>query len=190
FAAANSITLISGVMYENTTENKFRIYDGAAWGDYDATAQASQTAAALSATNAASSASAAAGSATAAATSATNAANSATSASGSASTATSQATNAAASATSAAASATAQNGVLTVSAVGSPTLTAPQAANGIHVYTGALSADSTVTLPMTSHPFIAENNTTGGFSLTIAATGGVAQIVMPQGTMELFCDGS
>jgi hypothetical protein len=71
------------------------------------------------------------------------------------------------------------------------TLTADQAANGIHVYTGTLAAATTVTLPMTSHPFIAENKTTGAFPLTVAATGGAAQIVIPQGaTMQLFCDGS
>jgi hypothetical protein len=113
-AAANSITLSSGIMYENTTEDKFRIYGGSAWGDYDATAAASQSAAALSATNAAASATAAAGSATAASgsastasTQASNASTSASSASTSASTATTQASNAATSATNAANSATA-----------------------------------------------------------------------------------
>lgn len=74
FAAANGITLNEGVMYENTTLDKFRVRVDAAWADYDASAQASQSAAALSAGNAAASeansaasASASAGSATAAA---------------------------------------------------------------------------------------------------------------------------
>ena len=115
FATANSITLSNGIMYENnsTTPEKFRIYNGSAWQDYDASAQASQSAAALSAANAAASASTAstqatnaANSATSAATQATNAATSATSASTSATTATTQATNAATSATASAASAT------------------------------------------------------------------------------------
>ncbi|MDB5596299.1 MAG: hypothetical protein JWM36_3260 [Hyphomicrobiales bacterium] len=53
FATTYAISLISGVMYENQTSGKFRIYSGSAWGDYDATAAASQTAAALSASNAA-----------------------------------------------------------------------------------------------------------------------------------------
>lgn len=120
FAGANSISIVAGIMYENTTVNKFRIYSGTAWGDYDSSAQASQSAAALSAANAASSASTAstqatnaANSATSAATQATNAANSATaaassatSASNSASTATSQASAASTSASNAATSAT------------------------------------------------------------------------------------
>jgi len=208
FATANSITLVAGIMYENTTEDKFRIYSGSAWGDYDATAQASQSAAALSATNAAASASAAASSATAASGSASAAASSATAASGSASTATTQAGNASTSATNAASSASAAatsassaagavstvNGVLTISVAGGLTLSPAQAGNGIHVYTGTLTANTTVTLPMSSHPFIAENQTTGGFTLTVAATGGTASVTFPanspNATMELICDGS
>jgi hypothetical protein len=70
FAAAHAITLAAGVMYENTTETKFRIYSGSAWGDYDASAAASQSAAALAAVNAAASQLAAGLSAAAAAASA------------------------------------------------------------------------------------------------------------------------
>ncbi|MCP3017950.1 hypothetical protein [Cupriavidus basilensis] len=92
FAAANSITLVSGVMYENTTGNKFRIYNGSAWGDYDASAQASQSAASLSAANAA-------GSAAAAANSQSNAAMSELSSAGSASSAATSAAGALASLT-------------------------------------------------------------------------------------------
>lgn len=67
YAAAQSITIADGIMYENTTADKFRIYSGTAWVDYDATAAASQSAAALSAASASGSASAASGSAIAAA---------------------------------------------------------------------------------------------------------------------------
>ena len=85
FASANGITLVDGVMYENTTgtPNKFRIYNGSIWQDYDSSAQSSQSAAGLSAANAliselnaATSAAAALASKNAAATSETNSANS------------------------------------------------------------------------------------------------------------------
>jgi hypothetical protein len=56
FASAHGVTLAAGVMYENTTSAKMRIYGASGWGDYDATAQASQSAAGLSAANAAASA--------------------------------------------------------------------------------------------------------------------------------------
>lgn len=62
FATANGITLQDGTMYENTTgtPNKFRIYNGTSWDDYDSTAQTLQASAQLSATQAASSAGSAA----------------------------------------------------------------------------------------------------------------------------------
>lgn len=53
FAAANGITVSDGLMYENTVADKFRIYTGAAWADYDASAQQQSAAASISATNAA-----------------------------------------------------------------------------------------------------------------------------------------
>ena len=56
FAIAQSIPLSPGVMYENTTSGKFRIWSGTAWGDYDATAAASQANAALAASQASASA--------------------------------------------------------------------------------------------------------------------------------------
>lgn len=57
FANANGIALVDGVMYENTTgtPNKFRIYNGTSWDNYDSSAQTLQSAAALSAINAAAS---------------------------------------------------------------------------------------------------------------------------------------
>ena len=122
FATANSITLSAGLMYENTTEDKFRIYSGSAWGDYDATAQASQTAAALSATNAGASATAAANSAASSLSSATNAATSASAAASSSSAATASASAAASSATSASGSAVAAAASASAAAVGNPNL--------------------------------------------------------------------
>jgi hypothetical protein len=75
----NSAPLKAGAEYFNTTSKKIRVYDGSAWGDYDATAQAAASAAAASEasaatheTNAAASASAAAASAAAAANTAAN----------------------------------------------------------------------------------------------------------------------
>jgi len=82
FATAQSITLTSGIMYENTAEGKFRQYNGSAWGDYDASAQASQSAAALSAATAGTQAGIATTQASNALASATNAAASAVTAQG------------------------------------------------------------------------------------------------------------
>lgn len=195
-----SAALVIGAEYLNTSTNppKVRVYTSTGWQDQDATAEAASANAALAATQAGASAAAAlasqnasAASAATATTQATNAAASAASALGSAATATTQATNAAASAAAAATSATAVNGVLSTSVVGGLTLSGSQASNGIHVYTGTLTANTTVTLPMSAHPFTADNKTTGAFTLTISATGGSASIVIPQGqTMALVCDGS
>jgi hypothetical protein len=133
------------------------------------------------------------GSAAASATSATQSAASASAASGSAAAASGSATAAANSATAAAGSAAAQNGVLTLSVAGGSnvTLTSPQAANGILIFTGALTANITVNVPMASHPFVVRNNTTGAFSLTMAATGGSASLKVPQNqSSQLYCDGT
>ncbi|KAK46242.1 hypothetical protein BG58_11115 [Caballeronia jiangsuensis] len=183
-------------------------------------AASSQSAASNSATNAANSATAASGSAstastqatnsgnsaTAAATSASNAATSATSASTSAGTATTQATNAsnsasaaatsasnaATSATNAAASANSYNGLVTVPVTSSAmTLTTAQFGNGMIIFTGALTANTTITVPATAHPFIAVNNTTGLYTLTFAMTGGSKTVTVPQSKAgSLYCDGS
>ena len=74
FAAANSIALVTGIQYENTTTPIIRVYISGAWQDQDANAEAAQASATLSATNAATSASNASSSATAAAASAVTAA--------------------------------------------------------------------------------------------------------------------
>ena len=56
FANTNLIPITDGIMYENTVVDKFRIYNGTAWQDYDSSAQVSQSAAALSAAAASTSA--------------------------------------------------------------------------------------------------------------------------------------
>ena len=57
FATANGIPITDGIMYENSVIDKFRVYNGISWQDYDSSAQTLQAAAALSAANAAESAS-------------------------------------------------------------------------------------------------------------------------------------
>lgn len=57
FATANSITLVSGISYENTTTKKVRIYDVTTWSDQDADAQTQSANATASAVSAAASAS-------------------------------------------------------------------------------------------------------------------------------------
>ena len=157
FASANGITLVDGVMYENTTgtPNKFRIYNGSIWQDYDSSAQSSQAAAGLSAANAliselnaATSAAAALASKNAAATSETNSANSATTSSNQAAIATTKAgeaatskagadTSATASATSAAAALASKNAAAT-----SETNSANSEANSL-AYKNAASTSAT-----------------------------------------------
>ena len=53
FAAATNVTVSDGLVYENTTIDKLRIYVNTDWADYDASAQQQNAAAALSAANAA-----------------------------------------------------------------------------------------------------------------------------------------
>lgn len=59
FATANSITIQDGTLYQNTLSDKFRVYTGTVWQDYDSSAQQLQSAAQLSAVSAATSAEAA-----------------------------------------------------------------------------------------------------------------------------------
>lgn len=108
FASANSITISNGIMYENisTLPEKFRIYNGSTWQDYDSSAQISQSAASLSAANSATSASASATSATNSANSAAASANSAASSAASANSAASSSASASTSSSSASTSAT------------------------------------------------------------------------------------
>lgn len=166
----------------------------------------SATNAATSATNAANSASTAAVSQTAAAASASTASGAATTAQGyaaSASTAANvantYATNAqtsanaaAASATSAAQSAAVFNGIITIPLSGTNiTLSGTQFSNGIILFTGTLTTNIIVTVPATVHTFIAGNNTSGSFSLTIAMIGGSSTVQVTQSkSNSLYCDGA
>lgn len=122
FAAANSIAITDGIMYENSVSDKFRIYNGTAWQDYDSSAQVSQSAAALSAANAA-----------------TSEANAATSAS--------TATAKAGDATTQAGIATTQAGVSTTKA-GEAATSASSALSSLNtfkgIYYGALASDPTL----------------------------------------------
>ena len=53
FAQASGIVVQDGTMYQNTVTDKFRVYTGVLWQDYDSSAQQLQAAAQLSATSAA-----------------------------------------------------------------------------------------------------------------------------------------
>ena len=52
FAAAHGITVADGLMYENTVLDKFRIFNGTAWQDYDSSAQTQQSLASAAAVTA------------------------------------------------------------------------------------------------------------------------------------------
>lgn len=155
-------------------------------------ASASQTAAAASAATAAAQASAAATQAGNALTSATNAANSASGSASSATSAANSATSAASSASAAQTVANNINGLLSIP-VTSPamTLTSTQFLNGILTFTGALTANTVITVPATAHPFMAINRTTGNYTLTVQMQGGTASTPVVQGYAgNLVCDGS
>jgi hypothetical protein len=188
-AAANSATTASSASTSASTS--------ATNASNSATSAAtSATSAANNATNASNSATNSLNSATASATSATAAAGSASSASTSASSAATSATNAGNSATAAAASAAQAagvvGGIITIPLTNSNiTLNATQFSNAIIVFTGSITANIVVTVPATSHVFIAENNTTGAFTVTLGMTGGSATVNVPQSKANsLFCDGA
>jgi hypothetical protein len=130
--------------------------------------------------------------ATAAASSASAASTSQTAAAGSATAAASSASAAAASATASANSASTFNGITSVAVTSTTqTLSTATFANGMIVFTGALTGNTVITVPATAHPFIAINNTTGQYSLTFAMTGGSNSIAVPLGKAgSLYCDGS
>lgn len=169
----NGEPLQEGAMYENTstTPSKIRIYHDDAWQDYSADAEAATAAAQLSATNAA--------------TSETNAAVSATA----------SANSAKASAVSAASVVEVVNnfnGLVEIAVTDAGvTLDSTQFINGVLTFTGELDGDTIVTVPATSHAFIAINRTTGDHSLTVAMTGGTASAPVIQGyAANLVCDGT
>jgi len=141
------------------------------------TATSQANTATTQASNAASSAAAALASQNAAATSATNSANSATASANSASQASTTAAN--------------LNALLTLPITSTAmTLTGTQFLNGIIECTGALTGNTIITVPATSHPFMLINNTTGNYTLTVQMTGGGQSATVVQGYAgNLCCDG-
>src|ERR1700739_4282443 len=72
---------------------------------------------------------------------------------------------------------------------GNMTLTAAQYSCAMIVFSGALTANTVITVPDTPHSFIVVNKTTGSYSLTVQAQGQTPSVVVTQGTAEsLLCD--
>jgi hypothetical protein len=199
----NGDPLVNGARYFNTTlvPRRTRVYNDGAWEDENLDAEQATANAQLSASRAAASESAAASSKAAAKTSETNSKTSESNAAASAALAgqssaaaklsETTAAESAATATGAAINAlTAVNGLLELD-VGSAdaVLTGAQAANSIFKFTGELKENRTVTMPATSHPFIAENLTTGKGTLTILCNGRAPAVQVVQGKASaLFND--
>lgn len=83
-------------------------------------------------------------------------------------------------------------GLLTKSVAGGAnvTLTADEAANGIIILTGAITANIQVIIPAVGNRLIVANRTTGAFTVTVKTAAGTG-IVVAQNTNEtLFCDGT
>ena len=87
---------------------------------------------------------------------------------------------------------TAVNGYSSISVAGGTnvTLTSVQASYPILNFTGALTANITVAIPAASKDFIAVNNTTGAFTLTVIATGGTGVTIIQGQSVALVCDGT
>ena len=69
------------------------------------------------------------------------------------------------------------------------TLTAAQYANSMIIFTGALTGNTTITVPNTAHAFIAANNTTGSYTLTIKSNGQTPSVQIVQNKANsLYCD--
>jgi hypothetical protein len=69
------------------------------------------------------------------------------------------------------------------------TLTAAEYSNSMIVFTGALTGNTTVTVPNTAHAFIAANNTTGSYTLTIKSAGMTPSVQVVQNKANsLYCD--
>lgn len=74
---------------------------------------------------------------------------------------------------------------------GNVTLTATEYANAMIVFSGALTANTIVTVPDTNHAFIVVNKTTGNYSLTVQAQGQTPSVSVIQNTAEyMLCDGT
>lgn len=87
---------------------------------------------------------------------------------------------------------TAVNGVQTIAVGSGPaySLTAAQAVAQIMIFTGALTSNIVVTIPATSKTFVADNRTTGAFTLTVIASGGTGISITQGKRQELVCDGT
>lgn len=83
-------------------------------------------------------------------------------------------------------------GVLTKSVAGGAnvTLTAAEASYGVLWFTGALTANITVTVPAAKSGWTVFNRTTGNFTLTIKPVGGLGQLVVRGCQSQLMCDGT
>lgn len=83
-------------------------------------------------------------------------------------------------------------GVLSKSVAGSSdvTLTAAEAVNAIHSYTGTLTGNISVIVPATEKLYLISNATAGAFTLTVKPSG-ASGIVVTQGQKRwLYCDGT
>jgi hypothetical protein len=74
---------------------------------------------------------------------------------------------------------------------GTTTLTGPQAANLYFPITGALTSNAILVFPFVQSFFFCANNTTGAFTVNLAAIGNMAFVPIAQGTSGVFwSDGS
>jgi len=83
-------------------------------------------------------------------------------------------------------------GVLSKSVAGAAdvTLTAAEALNAVHQYTGTLTGAISVIVPASTKPYMVFNNTAGAYALTVTTAAGTG-IVVTQGTQAiLYCDGT
>lgn len=83
------------------------------------------------------------------------------------------------------------SGVLSKSVSGgsSVTLTAIEAGNGILNFTGVLTANISVIVPLSTKSWIVSNQTTGPFSLTLKTSSGTGIKVVQGKSQELWCNG-
>lgn len=85
-------------------------------------------------------------------------------------------------------------GVLSKSVAGSSNVTLTDTAGGesshfVYVFTGTLTASINVIVPTKSRVFVAYNNTTGAFSLTVKTSGGTGVAVQQGRWALMYCDG-
>jgi len=166
FATANSIILVNGICYENTTTQKVRVYNGSTWADQDADAQTQSA-------NATASAVSASASAATATTQASNAANSASSAANSATTASTQSDISTAQAvisTAEAVIATNQAGIATTQATNSANSASASASSAVTASTQASNAFNSATAAAGSATSASGSATSASGSASTATT--------------------